>query len=83
VLEANALGIPAIGSKNTGIEDAIENNKTGLLVDPKNISEIITAIEKILDNYSAFSENAKLWASQHDWKIIVKKYIEVIESVCK
>jgi len=79
ILEANALGIPAIGSKNTGIEDAIKNNETGILVDPKNTFEITEAIEKILNNYSSFSANAKRWALQHDWKIITDQYIDIIE----
>ncbi|HYK46638.1 MAG TPA: glycosyltransferase family 4 protein [Parafilimonas sp.] len=81
ILEANALGIPAIGSKNTGIEDAIRNNETGILVDPKNPREVSQAIEKVLADYEFFSANAKRWAMQHDWKILIDRYIEIIESV--
>ena len=36
ILEANALGIPAIGATNCGIEDAISNFKSGILV-PRSI----------------------------------------------
>ena len=81
ILEANALGIPAIGSKNTGIEDAIRNNETGILVDPKNAIEVSQAIEKVLCDYEFFSANAKQWAMQHDWKILIHRYIEIIESL--
>jgi phosphatidylinositol alpha-1,6-mannosyltransferase len=59
----------------------MKNNETGILVDPKNIFEITGAIGKILNNYNAFSQNAKLWALQHDWKMIVKKYIDVIREL--
>ncbi len=81
ILEANALGIPAIGSGNTGIEDAIDNGRTGFIVDAKNTKEIVEAFSKIMNNYNFFSANAIQWAKEHDWKIIVKKYVEVIEKL--
>ncbi|MGK0189458.1 MAG: phosphatidylinositol alpha-1,6-mannosyltransferase, partial [Verrucomicrobiales bacterium] len=34
ILEANSLGVPAVGSRGCGIEDAIDHGATGLLVDP-------------------------------------------------
>jgi glycosyltransferase involved in cell wall biosynthesis len=78
VLEANAFGVPAIGSKDCGIADAVEHGKTGLLVDQYNPKEVAEAVKTIMNNYSCFSSNAKAWAVQHDWKIIVKKYIAVL-----
>ncbi|MCW3110504.1 MAG: glycosyltransferase [Segetibacter sp.] len=78
VLEANAFGVPAIGSKDCGIADAIVHGKTGLLVDQYNPKEVAEAIKIIMNDYSCFSNNAKAWAVQHDWKIIVKKYIAVL-----
>jgi glycosyltransferase involved in cell wall biosynthesis len=74
VLEANAFGIPVIGSRNSGIEDAIVHEKTGLLVNPKDALEITSAVTAILGNYSFFSQNAKQWALEHDWKNIVEQY---------
>lgn len=49
--EAMAAGKAVVGSKNTGMADMIEDNKTGLLVDAENGSEIYTALKQlILDN---------------------------------
>ncbi|MDB5193069.1 MAG: glycosyltransferase [Segetibacter sp.] len=79
VLEANAFGVPVIGSINSGIADAIKNFETGILVDPKNEEEIAAAVATILKDYSSYSENAKEWARQHDWKIIVKEYVAALE----
>ena len=81
VLEANLLGIPAIGSLNTGIEDAIKNNQTGKLVNPNNKTEILESIIDILDNKKEFSKNAKEWAKQHDWEIIGSKYLDALKNV--
>lgn len=80
VLEANAFGVPAIGSKDCGIADAIEHGKTGMLVDQHNSTEVAEAVKIILNNYSCFSNNAKAWAMQHDWNIIVKEYVAVLNA---
>jgi phosphatidylinositol alpha-1,6-mannosyltransferase len=81
VIEANYFGLPAIGSKGSGLEDAINNGVSGILVDPKNPDEITEAVKTISDDYSKFSENAKQWAKQHHWSNIVNKYINAIETV--
>lgn len=80
VLEANAFGIPAIGSRQSGIADAIVDGKTGLLVDHHNPTEVADAVKTIMQNYSCFSQNAKAWAIQHDWKIIVKEYVAALNT---
>jgi phosphatidylinositol alpha-1,6-mannosyltransferase len=79
VLEANALGKPAIGSNNNGIKDAIDDYKTGRLVDAKNAVDITDALQDIVSNYANYSTHAKQWALQHDWKTLIKKYVDVIE----
>lgn len=79
VLEANALGVPAIGSKDSGLADAIANYRTGILVNPKNTEEVTNAVKEIVRNYNAYSENARQWAQEHDWNILIKEYIRLIE----
>lgn len=80
VLEANALGIPVVGSKNSGIADAIDHLKTGILVDATNVKEVAEAVVKILADYDSFSVNAIAWAKKHNWKNIVQQYKVVIET---
>lgn len=74
ILEANAVGLPAIGSKNCGIESAIWQGKSGFSVDPHNEMEIEDALNKIIENYDVFSENARVWAYKHDWARVGKAY---------
>ncbi|MFD2916251.1 glycosyltransferase family 4 protein [Psychroserpens luteus] len=78
VLEANALGIPAIGSTNCGIEDAISNFKSGILVPFDSSDEFSNAIQTIMENYDDYSKNALSWAESHKWNYIIKDYIELI-----
>ena len=78
VLEANQLGLPAIGSINSGIADAIKSNYSGQLVNPHDAEEIRIALHKILGDYENYASNAKEWAKRFDWDIVGEKYIEII-----
>jgi glycosyltransferase involved in cell wall biosynthesis len=78
LLEANNMEIPVIGAKYCGIEDAIDNYKSGVLIDNKNHKEFISAIQLILNNYDKFKENSKSWSLKFTWDIIIKKYIKAI-----
>jgi phosphatidylinositol alpha-1,6-mannosyltransferase len=79
ILEANALGIPAIGALGCGIEDAINDGESGYLIHHDDATAFINALQQILENKNGFSKQAKAWAQMHDWKIIVERYVEVIE----
>ena len=80
LLEANYFGLPCIGAKGCGIEDAIYDNKTGRLISHSNVAEFKDAIEDILSNYENYKQNAKDWSFQHSWSFIVKRYIKALES---
>jgi glycosyltransferase involved in cell wall biosynthesis len=48
IIEAAAMGIPAIASNIYGISDAIINEQTGLLHSPKDVKSILDAMEHFL-----------------------------------
>lgn len=76
ILEANINGMPAIGSKGTGIEDAIASGKTGLLVDAHNPTEVSNAIDTVLKmDRALLTEQCVRWAKQHDWNQLAKELI--------
>ena len=79
ILEASSLGIPSIGSNNSGIIDAIKTGFSGELVNPKNKGEIVQALLKIMNNYDDYSRNAIKWSANFSWDTIGAKYIEIIE----
>lgn len=80
LLEANYLGIPCIGATNCGIEDAIKNEVSGRLIAVNDTTAFASAIKNILENYSCYSKNAREWAMSHTWEIIIKQYIQQINS---
>ncbi|MDG1804973.1 glycosyltransferase family 4 protein [Flavicella sp.] len=80
ILEANSLGIPAIGSEKCGIEDAIDNKHTGILVNPKNVNEIHDAVIEVIANFSFYKKNSKTWSENFSWELIGERYIKIIEA---
>ncbi|MDW5290734.1 glycosyltransferase family 4 protein [Formosa sp. PL04] len=80
ILEANALGIPSIGSKDCGIEDAILDGKSGFLIERDNTLAFEAALFGILEHPEVFKKEAVSWAKTHSWNAIIKRYIKVIAS---
>ncbi len=77
-LEANACGIPVLGAKYCGVEEAIKDRKSGVLVNGDRPKEILEGIKYCMDkqdNLKIYSEN---WASEHNWDIIGKRFLELI-----
>jgi phosphatidylinositol alpha-1,6-mannosyltransferase len=81
LMEAMSVGVPVIGSKNSGIADAIKKGYGGHLVDPKNPIEIVEAVQSILKNYESYSLNAKNWSKKFTWDAIGQKYLEVLKDL--
>jgi phosphatidylinositol alpha-1,6-mannosyltransferase len=79
ILEANAMGVPAIGSKDCGIEDAINTGKSGLLIAFNDTNACIEGIAQILEHTTEFRKEAKKWAEQHDWSHIINRYLAVLQ----
>lgn len=75
LLEANALGIPSIGSKGCGIADAITDGVSGFLVDIGDVAAFSSSLSRLLDDPQKFKTQAKAWAEKHDWNQIIKQYL--------
>lgn len=79
IMEAMALGLPAIGTRDSGIADAIKDEFSGKLVDPKDTAEIVQALEEITKDYSRYSADAGSWAEGFQWKHKVTEYDSLIK----
>ena len=77
IIEANALGLPAIGSIHTGIADAIKDGNSGRLVSAKNIEDFVESTVEICSNYQSYSKQASSWSKQFKWSIIIQKYLAI------
>jgi glycosyltransferase involved in cell wall biosynthesis len=82
-LEANAMGVPAIGSLNCGNEDAILEGESGFLVRQGDIDGLAEAMGKLLDPdypWDAMAASAFAFAQFMDWEKPARKYAETFLS---
>jgi len=78
LIEANFMGLPTIGSKSCGIEDAIDNYKSGILINHNNAAEFKLALHEIEKQKDFYKKESKEWAFKHVWNIMVKRYIALL-----
>jgi len=81
-LEANACAKPVIASRTGGIEDAVVDGITGIMVDPDNITEISEAIIRLLtdqDYAKKLGDNGRRRAEEgFGWPMVGQKVESVL-----
>ncbi|HLD34827.1 MAG TPA: glycosyltransferase family 4 protein, partial [Patescibacteria group bacterium] len=85
-LEAAASGLPTIGSKDCGAEDAILDGKNGFLVDAKDIGGFSDAIKKILGDANLkkkMSEESRKFAGASGWDRRTEEYVQIYQTLLK
>jgi glycosyltransferase involved in cell wall biosynthesis len=83
VIEANAMGTPAIGYAVPGLRDSIVHEKTGLLVSPQNPRALAEAVKRILSDdrtVEKFSMNALQWSRGFRWDRSAEEFHGFLES---
>lgn len=84
-LEAAMMQIPTIGARSTGIVDAIQHEKTGLLVeqrDPLSLAEAMLRLAKNPKLRATLGKNAQNYVSKHfDQEDVVARYSKYLEQL--
>jgi len=75
-LEANTKGVPCIGSRNCGAQEAILDGVTGYVVDSRDPKEVAQKMYLILDGKSIKPQECIEWAIKNDIKIKAKELME-------
>ncbi len=82
-LEASASGLPVVAGDSGGISDAVQNGKTGLLVDPDNPEEIASAIKLLLtDDHLArrLGNEGRRWTeTQMSWEHAARRLVSAMQ----
>lgn len=81
-LEAAALGVPVIGARESGAEDAVLDGKNGYLVAPADADDTADKMRKILSDpilRRQFSRESIEFAKRCDWSNIIKSYHKMYE----
>ncbi|WP_373899013.1 glycosyltransferase [Haloimpatiens sp. FM7315] len=84
-VEAMLQGKPVIGVKGEGIEDVISHMKNGILVESKNLEDLIKNIEFLLENKEKANniakEGKKTVVNDFTWKNTAKKTIKLYNTM--
>ncbi len=86
VFEAMALGKAVIATNKGGPVEYIRNQWDGILVNPENISELATAIDFLVSNFSVrtnIGKRARVRAQEFKWDHIAKRYLSLYQRLCK
>ena len=86
LLEAMGCETCVIASDVGGNAEIIENNKTGVLVEPNNAEELVEKILYLLtenEKRTAMATNSLKTVVKYDWKQVGKLYLDIYESSLK
>jgi glycosyltransferase involved in cell wall biosynthesis len=80
IIEAAAMGVPAIASNIYGISDAVVNNETGLFHKPADVSSILACLNSFLNDpklVKKYGDAAKLRAAKDfDANLITEHWVD-------
>jgi glycosyltransferase involved in cell wall biosynthesis len=86
-LEAMAFGKPVLASAVGGIRELVEDESTGLLFAPGNVSDFCRQAERMISSPAlcqALSERGRQFVvAERDWKSLAKRYHEIYDFVLR
>ncbi|WP_187240783.1 glycosyltransferase family 4 protein [Mesonia sp. HuA40] len=83
-IEAQAYGLPVVGFNTGGLNEAVSNGKSGILVEDRNVNALVLAILKLFNDksvYQNFSENARKYVFENfENAVIFEKYTKLYKA---
>lgn len=73
LVEAQACGLPVVASRFGGFPEVVDEDHTGLLVEPQNPAALAAAVNSLLADPArrhAMGEAAPTWAAQFSWQAV-------------
>jgi PEP-CTERM/exosortase A-associated glycosyltransferase len=84
-LEAMAFGKPVLASSVGGIRELVDDERTGLLFEPGNVSDFCRQAERMITSstlcQSLSARGRAFVEKERDWTILAKRYREIYEFV--
>ena len=84
LLEALFHGLPSIGSNTSGINDILEDEKTGLLFKPFNSYDLIEKVKMLVHNCAIRNKigkaGRKLYEDEYTFDRIIKRHLHVLSN---
>lgn len=83
-LEASACGLPVIGTTGSGVEEAVLDGQTGLLVPQNDIPALAGAIVRLLRDESLREEMGaagRRYAQEQDWAAVAARVLTLYKQI--
>lgn len=83
-IEAQACGVPVIGTRVGGIPDVIENGVTGLLVSPHDPEALAQALIQLLQDQvlaHKLKQQALKNISRYNWQVIIDQFADLYQKL--
>jgi phosphatidylinositol alpha-1,6-mannosyltransferase len=81
-LEASATGVPVIAGESGGAPEAVQHNKTGLVVDGRSVDKVADAVTELLtdrDRAAAMGAAGRQWVtSQWRWDTLAARLADLL-----
>jgi len=84
VIEANAMGTPAVGYNVPGLRDSILHERTGVLCPPRQPAALSDAICSLLgapQRYRAMQDSGLRWSSRFTWDSSARKSLALMQGL--
>jgi glycosyltransferase involved in cell wall biosynthesis len=82
VLESYAAGTPVIATRLAGLEDLVEEGRTGCLVAPESASDLAAAMHRLLsspERARAMGATAKTIVPRYRWPTIAQRHLDLYQ----
>lgn len=83
VVEANAMGTPAIGYDTVGLRESILDKKTGYLARRNDVSDIFVQMKKIRTTFPSLAGNALEYSRKFTWQRMAGEMEKIILQLSK
>ena len=83
IYEAMARGVPVLGSNFGGISELVEDNKTGILFEPRNVTDLSEKIIFLLQNKQRLKEMGQNARENFERKYTADLYYERLMAAYK
>ncbi len=79
-IEAMSQGLPIIYCRGEGVDGFFPTGSVGCAVSPNSVSEIVEAVNRIIEQYGTLSTNAILESRRFNWKDITNQYVKAYQA---
>ena len=83
VIESNALGTPVVATDAPGLQDSIENDRTGFLVPDRDVDAFADRIGRLLADdalWRRMSDAGLEWSQHFDWNVAAEQMGRSLEA---